>query len=63
MMNKEEGRSFHADGKRVSKPTGEKRHRIFVEYTEFPNNLSIEQVKEMMKADSERQVEAYNSVI
>lgn len=34
---------------------------IFEEYTEFTNNLSIEQVKEMMKADIERKVGAYNS--
>lgn len=34
---------------------------IFEEYTEFPNNFSIEQVKEMIKADIERKVAAYNS--
>lgn len=39
----------------------EKRHMIFEEYTEFSNNFSIEQVKEMMKADIERKVGAYNS--
>lgn len=39
IMNKEEGRRFHADGKHVAKPKVGKRHRIFEEYREFPDNL------------------------
>lgn len=44
----------------VLKPEGKKRHRIFKEYTEFLDNLSIEQIKEVMKADTARKVWAYN---
>lgn len=44
----------------VLKPNGEKRCRIFKEYTEFPGDLSIEQIKEVMKADTAMKVWAYN---
>lgn len=42
-MNEEEETRFHADGKHVVKPKGGKRHRIFEEYTEFPDNLRTNQ--------------------
>ena len=35
--------------------------RIFKEYTEFPNDLSIEQIKEVIKADTGRRIRVYNS--
>ena len=34
---------------------------MFKQYTEFPNDLSIEQIKEVMKADAGRRVRTYNS--
>lgn len=61
MMNKEKGRRLDTDGKDMWRPKGEKRQRMFKQYTEFPNDLSIEQIKEVMKADAGRRVRTYNS--